>query len=395
MADQRLTRHLNELSIVNLLRKEGVVTRSEIAKTLSLTPGSVTKLISSMRGRGLVMEVNQRGGEKKDGREPGRPGIGVSLDPNGMFFVGVEIDVGLLRCVLLDLSCGVRESFEQTISAQITPREAAEMVGEIVENLQNKRLYSGKIRALGATVPGLVTNSGHIVHLPILGWKDVDFQALLSERTNLRCMVENNANAAAFGASYTHSEMSEQCVVHLKIGVGCGGAAVVNGRLLRGGSGTASEFGHIRVSDKGPTCSCGQTGCLETWVNIAALSRAYNNGPVSGRDMGLPTRVAEAADGGDQAATEAIESIAVNLGVGISILSNVFNPSLVVLGGIMRPVLRLALENVQQEVARRVVPGIMPPDVVLSPLGLPECAVGAAAIAHLDAFDVAAYNDPF
>ena len=85
--------------------------------------------------------------------------------------------------------------------------------------------------------------------------------------------IENNTNAAAFGEVYRHPKLSDDLILFLKLGNGCGGAAIINGRLLRGTSGVATEFGHMRVAKDGPRCHCGQTGCLETHVNLAALAR--------------------------------------------------------------------------------------------------------------------------
>ena len=87
-------------------------------------------------------------------------------------------------------------------------------------------------------------------------------------------------------------------------------------------------------------------------------------------------------------AIAAIAHYGEKLGAGLSQLVNIFNPTLIMLGGVMRPVLTLCLAQVQQQVADTIVPGMAQPDVQLSPLGLRESAVGAACLAHQAAFDI-------
>ncbi len=90
----------------------------------------------------------------------------------------------------------------------------------------------------------------------------------------------------------------------------------------------------------------------------------------------------------EPAALASLESFAHHLGLGIITLVNVFNPTSVVLGGVMRPILEQCLGVVQSRVAEGIVPGIPVPDVRLSPLGLYESAVGAASLAHQRTFDI-------
>ncbi|MBV1705462.1 MAG: ROK family protein, partial [Hyphomicrobiales bacterium] len=198
---------------------------------------------------------------------------------------------------------------------------------------------------------------------------------------------------AAFGAVYVETSMPRACTIFLKLGAGCGGAAVVNGRVLRGAAGTAGEFGHLRIAAGGPRCYCGQRGCLETFVNVAALSRAYAGRECTTADLDdLPTAVAQALLGGDRRARRAADALCRRLGEGLVALVNVFNPSTIVLGGPMRPLLEPLLPRLSAAVAAGIVSGTVVPDVRLSTTGLLECAVGAAAVAHHHYFDVPALD---
>jgi predicted NBD/HSP70 family sugar kinase len=263
-------------------------------------------------------------------------------------------------------------------------------IAEQLNSLKKQKQFRSGIMSVGVTVPGIVTSDGFVINLPILGWKSVDFRAELSSAITLPCFVENNANAAAFGAVYTQPSLPSICTIFLKLGTGCGGAAIVNGRPLRGANGTAGEFGHIRLSDHGALCSCGQSGCLESWVNLGALGRNYlgTDKLTEQQFAALPAEVVEEADNGNSKAKAALSSFSHWMGLGIVSLINMFNPSTVILGGVMRPVLERTIDDIRAAVEAGIISGIPVPDVRLSELGKYECAIGAATIAHHHAFDI-------
>jgi predicted NBD/HSP70 family sugar kinase len=144
----------------------------------------------------------------------------------------------------------------------------------------------------------------------------------------------------------------------------------------------------MRVADGGPRCHCGQTGCLETHVNLAALARTLTE--EGARGTAEPAAVAAAVTAGDAAAAKAVRRLETYLGIGLVNLVNIFNPSDIVLGGAMRPLLALSLENLRTAVAAGIVAGIKPPQIALSRDDAFECAIGAAAIAHHKQFDATA-----
>ncbi|RWB26536.1 MAG: ROK family transcriptional regulator [Mesorhizobium sp.] len=389
MGYQTLARHVNELRVLTVLRTEGPTSRADMARRLALTPATITNVVDDLSQRELVMES---AGPRRvaNRKELGRPGVAIAINPGGAYFLGAEIGVGIMRFALLNMAAQTVETAKIPISESMTATDAVDAIRSHEKSLERKLKYRRRIRAIGVTVPGLVRSDGFVVHLPILGWSDVNLLGILQDAVKLDAMVENNANAAALGAAYTVPALPQDCIVYLKLGTGCGGAVIVNGRLFRGASGTAAELGHIRVTENGPICSCGQRGCLETWVNIAALARAYDDSAyLSVDDLALlPALVAERSGTGDKAASAAIESVFLHLNNALRTLVNTFNPSTIILGGAMLPVLQAIIDRLQTSVAKSIVPGMRPPELCLSVLGEFECAIGAAAIAHHHAFGV-------
>lgn len=390
MVDQTLAKFLNELRILTVLRTQGPASRADIARHLGVTPATITRLINGLIERDLVDEARKPSAATQKIREPGRPAGQVSLNAEGAFFLGVEIGVGVMRFAVIDLIARTVDSREISIPRDTSPTQAVRAISEHLSFLGKQRRYKDKIHSVGVTVPGIVTSEGFVVNLPILGWKSVDLLQELSRAIPLPCSIENNANAAAFGAVYTEPSLPRLCTIFLKVGTGCGGAAIVNGRLLRGANGTAGEFGHIRLSNEGALCSCGQRGCLESWVNLGSLARSFHGTDelTESQFAALPAEVVKKAEEGDNVAIGALDAFAHWMTLGIVSLINMFNPSTVILGGVMRPVLESTLERIRHGVQLGIISGIPVPEVRLSELGNFECAIGAATIAHHHGFDI-------
>ncbi len=148
MADQTLARHVNELSILTTLRVHGASTRAEIARRLSITPATVTRLVSDLSRRELIREVGEQ--EKNGGvRELGRPGVKIELNAEGAYFLGVEIDVGVLRFAALDLSTSVVASCEARFPKAAEPGTVVGRIAEHVEALETDDRFRGRLRSSG------------------------------------------------------------------------------------------------------------------------------------------------------------------------------------------------------------------------------------------------------
>ncbi len=385
MANQAYIKDLNTRRVLTLLRVEGRVTRADIARQLGLTKSTVTYIVDDLIEQELAEEV-EANSAREGRRDLGRPGINVGLAPSGAYFLGVEIGVHTLRYALLDLTLNAIDTKTVTLKKPMSPEAVIKAITEHLARLREDRRFASRIRAIGVTVPGLVRSDGFVVHLPIMGWREVNFLELATKHIDIPVNIDNNANAAAFGEVYCtprHSGLT----LYLKLGNGCGGAAIINGELLRGWAGAAAEFGHMRVAGKGLLCSCGRTGCLEPHVNLTALKAYAHELHVPGD--GSPRTIAIAIGKGDKRAEAAAAKLLRFLSIGLVNLTNLFNPSDIVLGGDMSPVLDIGLQTLRERLSEDIVPGMLMPSVTLSNIGEYECAVGAAALAHQQGYDIA------
>lgn len=390
MADQTIAKYLNELTILTMLRVQGQASRIEIARHLSVTPATVTRLVNNLIEQRLVQDIEPPNAGRQTNREPGRPATNVALNTEGAFFFGVEVGVDILRFALLDLAATVVEASEMPFHNQMSPEQVADEIARQVNRLKDNPIYSKTLKGMGIAFPGIVRSDGFVVNLPIVGWRNVDFPGLLSKLIDLPFFIENDANAGAFGCVYNDPSLPNTCSLFLKLDAGCGGAVVVDGRLLRGANGTAGEFGHLRLSDDGPRCGCGNKGCLESKIGLGAIAQRFlGTHALSDIELAhLPERIVEAARNGDIRALETMESFVHWLVLGLVSLVNLYNPSTVFLGGPVATLAEAAVDRISQGVRDGIVTGIPAPTIMFSTLGAYEGAIGAASIAHHHAFDI-------
>jgi predicted NBD/HSP70 family sugar kinase len=388
MANQTLAKYVNELSILTMLRNRGIASRADIARRLSLTPATITRLTGRLVERGLVKEAQAP--QARGPRELGRPSVGLAINAEGAFFLGVEIAVDAVRFALIDLAVMVVTSTEMAITPPHTPQSAVKVIAAYLKSLQRDDRYKHKILSVGVTLPALVVRDGMVINFPAAGWADVQFAELLNKAIKLPCYIENDAHAAAFGEVYTQPAISSLCTLYLWLGTGVGGAAIINNRLFRGAHGTAGLLGHVKVKSNGQRCSCGNNGCLESCTNLAALARSYlgPNQVLDGDLNDLPAHVASRAAAGEPAAQAAVAEMVSCLTIGLTSITSAFNPSVIILGGPMLPIFRDRAQALRAAIASGVLFGVTAPEIRMSQLGHYDCAIGAATIAHHNSFDL-------
>jgi glucokinase len=192
-----------------------------------------------------------------------------------------------------------------------------------------EELLDDRVVALGFGVPSrLDQKTGRVegsVNIPLEG---LDFRGRTSERFSLPVGIENDANAATYGEFYSGAGRGVESMVMLTLGTGCGGGAVIDGKLYRGWA----EFGHMVIEFDGIPCqgSCTGRGHLEPYVTGTAATKLAREafGPAADAH-----RLIRLADEGDREAREILAGMGRRLGAGIASLVNIFDPELVVIGG--------------------------------------------------------------
>jgi predicted NBD/HSP70 family sugar kinase len=242
---------------------------------------------------------------------------------------------------------------------------------------------SGQVLGLGVCVPGPVdVATGRIVqHTPVMpGWQDCPFRDHLERQFGVACVVDNDANAMAFGEYHTEWPTASP-MLFVKVATGIGAGMVVDGRLLRGADSGEGDIGHVRISspDDGPLCVCGARGCLAASASGRALARVLRE---QGEDVPDSRSVVDLALTGHAGATRLVREAGLMIGDVLATAVSLLNPRILVLGGDLVLVQDLFVGAVRERLYQRTQPqaahGLR---VEASRLGDRAGVVGAARLA--------------
>jgi glucokinase len=256
--------------------------------------------------------------------------------------IGVDVGGTSVRAGVVDAVGTVHDSASAPTPRSVASLEAA-LVGVITDLAGRHR-----VDAVGLALAGFITPDRRTVRFaPHLSWRDAPVAERISARIGLPVVLEHDANAAALAERHFGAAAGASTVVFIALGTGIGSALLLDGRLYRGAFGVAPELGHLRLVPDGRPCPCGRNGCWERYCSgtalattaVELLARDHGRSPVLHRlavgDQGRVTgrMVAAAARDGDPVACAAMAELARWLGEGLSLVADVFDPELVVIGG--------------------------------------------------------------
>ncbi|MDX2006910.1 MAG: ROK family transcriptional regulator [Meiothermus sp.] len=362
---QRIKRH-NRRLILEAVRREGSLSRAELARAVGLTKSTVSALTQELLEERLLSEGTLR--------TPGlgRPGLTLELHSEGALALGIELGVERTTVILLDLASQPQGRWEWPEKPETPLPERlvrlAERVGREVEGL-------GQPLGAGLTVPGVIREDRTLVYAPNfgLGWREErpadDLEALLG----MPVVLENDAKASALGETFWGENHSPLLYIVLATGLGTG--LVVNGQVYRGRIGAAGELGHWLL---GAQRQPNGTSVVEGEVSLRASVLRYQ--AQGGRVEGF-RELMEQAQSGDALAQQTLEHLARQLGHFVANAAVAFDPAVVVLGGLGAeawPWLEAPLRERLSEVAYVPEHAAMP--IRPSAFGHLAPAMGAAAL---------------
>jgi glucokinase len=277
---------------------------------------------------------------------------------------------------------------------QATPADA-DAIFDAMARLASE-LRTAEVAAVGVGAAGIVDfASGTLRYAPNLPWRELPLRDRLASATGLPCLVDNDANAAAWAEHRFGAGRGSADMLLVTVGTGIGGGIVSGGKLFRGAHGFAAEIGHVIVEPGGPLCGCGTRGCWEQVAAGRAIDRlgreAARDHPealfveIAGGDPDAVTGpvVTRAAKQGDDLARQILAEVGRRLGEGMAGLANILDPDLVVVGGGAVEAGDLLLDPARRAFADAIEAPEHRPEVPIVPaeLGNEAGAIGAASLA--------------
>jgi N-acetylglucosamine repressor len=335
----RLKKYILKKRIIQLLYLEGNKSIPDIGRATGMSIPTITRTITELIDEGLVLDNGI--GPSIGGRKPNL----YLLNAEARYVLGIDMGRFSTHIAILNLNRQI-VSNEGIIELELEHDEiiVEKIYQKFKELVKSAGIDPKKLIGIGVAFPGLIdARTG--MSQTYKNFSDGPLSKFFQDKFDLPVFVENDARVMALGESYFGLAQGKENVLCLKIGAGIGMGMILNGKLYRGNSGFAGEFGHLEVEPEGKLCICGKRGCLETVASGQAIaSRAQkdmSNGMVSilGKLSGErpdhidAEMVVEAAQLEDQYAIGLLSEMGEQLGKGIAVLINIFNPEMIIIGG--------------------------------------------------------------
>ncbi len=379
--DRSFLRRFHASTIFHRIRVQPDISQREIIERTHFDKSTVSSIVNEFIEHGLV---ERRAKAAASGR--GRPTEGLVISPSSGLLVGVEVEADELIYVVCGLDGAVLAEQVLPFDGRLDGVEVA--IAEGVDAVVGMAKSDARVLGIGVSLPGLVDNNGKLVHVPVLGWRDVDILERLSARCSAPVYVGNDGKAAAMAEHMFGACIDRDNFIYLFSGSGVGGALFLDGTVYKGFGGLAGELGHVKIVPQGRFCTCGASGCLAAYLTEPALIDEISRlGTVTPKSF---DHIIELAEAGDPIVLNVLEHAGDVLGSAISSLINIFNPPLVLLGGDLtaaRPYLSGAVDKALRRLAH---PAMYTPQIVrFAEPGIGGPRLGGIALALDGVTDVA------
>ena len=238
------TKQYNLRIVHEVIRVHGPLSRADVARHTQLSVQTVSNLVKEL----LELRLVQEGGRRSEGR--GAPSTELTIDPNGAYAIGLDLDRDHLTGVLVDLAGQVRQRLHLEIETP-SPTEVLDLMCGMVETMAERQgLRVDDLAGLGVGVPGPMhrdeSGTGYLVNPKAFpGWQDIPLATWLRERLDMPVYLENNALAAAVGERWYGAGRQLGTFFYIYFGSGLGGGLIMNGQPYEGFTGNAGEIGYL------------------------------------------------------------------------------------------------------------------------------------------------------
>lgn len=317
-------------------------------------------------------------------------------DTENPLFIGVDIGGTNIRSGVVSPDGTIMKRLSQhTLTHEGKDRTIERLLALIQRSIDE--YPPGTIKGIGIGAAGAIDiKRGVIVTSPnIPGFKQVALRDIVFERFSIPAVIDNDANAAAYGEFWAGSGKGITSLIVITLGTGVGGGIILDGLIWHGSGGMAGEIGHMTIVPDGRRCRCGNQGCLEAYASATAIVERAKELIRHSPDTTLLDMIAHdgiegltsleifhAALNRNQLACEIFREMGKYLGVAIASLLNILNPEMVILGGQLSGAWDLFHPTMEAEVTQRVF-DVVAKGMRIVPAGLGDDAgiIGAGGIA--------------
>jgi predicted NBD/HSP70 family sugar kinase len=372
-------------AVTQALRERGTMSQAEIVRLTGLGRATVSRAVSELQRAGVVVDAGRT--VTPAGGGSGRPATALTLNPKSGTCIGVQLGLTSIRAVLADVSHTVLSSRVAPLDWDYSPEQALDATARLVEDVQNDAgVNSDLLIGVGMAMPSPVhPDTGRVIRSSVIGtWSGLRVNEMFEERLRRPVFVENESKCAALAELTWGAAKGLSSFAYIKTEAGVGGAIVSDGKLRRGVSGGAGEFGHLTYDPNGPMCRCGNRGCFEVYLSDWALLAPLT--PIHGETFTIDDAI-RLAQFGDKGCKRLLVDASEILARCLAIACNVLNPQAIILAGSLLPAGDLVMKPLRESLARHVLITLehseMGPTTTLltASLGRDASALGAMGLA--------------
>lgn len=330
--------------IFEQIRKVGTVSKIDLLEKSGLTGSTLTRTLEELTAQELILEAGF--GDSTGGRRP----ILYTVNPHYAYVFGLDISRMYSKLVLFDLQMNKLEAKRWIMTESLTPDALLDNIVESArEMLTAHDIPINKVLGMGVGAVGPLDRvTGTILeplYFPAEGWKQVHVTAMLEERLGFPVLLDNGANTALIGESWSDRERDYQHLLYIHVGVGLRSAMMTNGQVVYGAVDMEGAIGQMIIQTDGPRLwGQGNFGSWESYASIHALEQQAQTRLKQGRDSILlrvepdPEKITFshlglALQDNDPLTVELFTQAATYFGIGLSNLLNILHPEKVILGG--------------------------------------------------------------
>ena len=324
----------SRLDVLHALLGVASTTRSEIARQTGLSTATVTTIVGELAEEGVIVETRGALGGI------GRPTARLSMNRDRGRIIGVDVAETYMRTVVFDatlteLASSVVFYDEHALDPAVILDGAASEIRQVLERSETS---DDQVLGVGVSLPGIVQgDDGISVVVPHWRWRRLDLDHL-RERVSFPLVIDNPLRALTTAELWLGRGRENTSLATVNLGTGVGAGLVIDGRIFRGATNSAGEWGHSLLRLDGRECRCGRRGCVEAYVGAPGIQQTLRE-IEPGHELASIDRqrdfiqAAAALAASDPAIRETISRTAYYLGAALADLAAVVNPETIALTG--------------------------------------------------------------
>lgn len=324
-----LVKAMNRNLLLNIIRREGQLSRKQLTEISGLSVGSVSGIVAELLANHWILEIGE--GDFTGGRRQTL----IKLNSSAGYAVGLKLMEDRVVIAVTNFESTILDYRQSAISSRSNYEQlVAELVSIIQDVLATSHIAIDQLFGIGIGLAGVIrSHEGIVHHSPYFGWREVPLAQMLEEQIQRPVFIENDVNTLTlteqlFGAGRHYSDF-----VVMTIGRGIGLGIVINNQLYQGTRGGAGEFGHTVLLQANGTHTSAFTTLEGAAADPAMIAEMHKRHPELRATLRTLNDLVVLADSGDESAIQILTHSGELLGAGLANIINILNPALVIISG--------------------------------------------------------------